>query len=218
MDKFKKMLKKFKIKSSVAAVALVVIGLLFIIFPNSSANIICYVAGAFILVAGLLCLVSFFSTKLKKNNASDLVMGITLISIALLLLIKPWVISGFLTVIIGIALIVDGAIKLQQFFLLSKRKRNSCWLAFALSAVYLVLGYLIVFNPFDANVLMLFVGISLVAVGVSDMLALGLIKNVAPDKNVEIIDLDDSDIHFEEENPVDGERKEDEEKKEDKDE
>ena len=40
MDKLKNAFKKLKISTTVAAIALIVIGLMFIIFPDSSATVI----------------------------------------------------------------------------------------------------------------------------------------------------------------------------------
>lgn len=203
MDKFKQFLKKFKIKASVAAVALVIIGLLFIIFPDSSVNIICYVAGAFLAVWGVLCFITFFSSGIRRSDSLDLVLGLTLISIALLLFIRPWVVAGFLTVILGLALVVDGAVRLQQFVAMNRLKIKSRWFMLAVAIVYLVLGTLIVYDPFGNNVLMLFMGISLIVTGVTDMIALGFTRDLKEREEMNVIDLDDDDIHIEEDRETD---------------
>ena len=204
MDKLKRMLKKLKIQASAAAIALIIIGLMFIIFRDTSLNVICYVAGALIMVWGVLCLFTFFVTGLSRGKAGDLALGLTLVLVALILLIKPWVITGILTVIFGIALIVDGAVKLQQFVAMNKAKIKTRWAVLALAVVSLVLGILIVFDPFGGTI-MIFAGISLIVAGVMDLCAIGLMKNFndAADKNV--IDLDDDDIQMEEDGNKDGE-------------
>lgn len=197
MDKLKNFFKSIKIKASVAAIALIIIGLLFIIFPGSSANIICYVAGAFLMVWGILCLFTFFTTGIRRADAGDFALGLTLILIALLLFIKPWVIAGFLTVLFGIALIVDGAVKIQQFVVMNKLKMKSRWLVLVVAVISVVLGTLIVFDPFG-EALMIFAGISLIVTGVMDMVTIGFTGDLKKKSEMNVIDLDDEDIHMEE--------------------
>ena len=196
MDKLKQALKKLKIQASAAAIALIIIGLMFIIFRDTSLNVICYVAGALIMVWGVLCLFAFFVTGITKGNASDLALGLTLVLVALILLIKPWVITGILTVLFGIALIVDGAVKLQQFVSMNKAKIKSRWAVLAFAVISLVLGILIVFDPFGSTI-MIFAGIALIVAGVMDLCAIGLIKNYNGMAEKNIIDLDDDDIQME---------------------
>ncbi|MDE7082986.1 MAG: DUF308 domain-containing protein [Clostridia bacterium] len=193
MDKLKNALKKLKIKASVAAIALIVIGLMFIIFRDTSLEVICYVAGALIMLWGALCLFTFFATGMGKADAGDLALGLTLVIIALILFIKPWVITGIITVLFGIALIVDGAVKLQQFVAMNRLKIKSRWAVLAFAVVALVLGILIVFDPFG-NTIMIFAGISLIVAGVMDMVAIGFVKDLKARPETEVIDLDDDDI------------------------
>lgn len=198
MDKLKQMLKKLKIQASAAAVALIIIGLMFIIFRDTSLNVICYVAGALIMLWGVLCLFAFFVTGLAYGKAGDLALGLTLVLVALILLIKPWVITGILTVLFGIALIVDGAVKLQQFVSMNKAKIKSRWAVLAFAVISLVLGILIVFDPFGSSI-MIFAGIALIVAGVMDLCAIGLIKRFNERAGKTVIDLDDDDIQIEEE-------------------
>lgn len=198
MDKLKDALKKLKVKSTVVAVALIIVGLMFVIFPGSSATIICYVAGALLLLWGIICLVSYFSSGLKKPGSSDLALGITLVCVALLLFIKPWAIAGFLTIILGIALIVDGTIKIQQFVDMTKAKMKTGWLVLLFAIISLVLGILMAFDPFGGNVLMIFAGISLMVVGVLDLIAVGVTGKIKGEVRENVIELEEDDIHHEE--------------------
>lgn len=151
MDKLKNAFKKLKISTTVAAIALIVIGLMFIIFPDSSATVICYVAGALLLLWGILNLVSFFVTGMRRTGSGELVLGITLVSVALLLFIKPWVVAEFLTVIFGIALIADGALKLQQFTVMCRLNIKSRWAVLVIALISLALGVLLAFDPFGSD-------------------------------------------------------------------
>lgn len=71
MDKLKRVLKKFRIQASVAAVALIIIGLMFIIFRDTSLTVICYVAGALLMLWGVLCLVTFFAMMILGGDNQE---------------------------------------------------------------------------------------------------------------------------------------------------
>lgn len=200
MNKFKEILKKLKVQSFLVAVALVVIGLLFIIFPDSSSLIICYFAGAVLAIWGAILLISYFTSGIREYGSGDFAAGVGLICVALLLFIKPGLIAEFLTVIFGITLIVDGAVKLQNVADMAKMKMRTGWAVMAIAILSLVLGVVLAFNPFSShNALMIFAGVALIVTGVLDMLAAGVIRRA--DKKVEernnVIDLDDDDIHRE---------------------
>lgn len=197
MDKLNNFFKKLKIRAGVAALSLIVIGLLFILFPQSSANIICYVAGAFLLLWGLLCLIEFFISGARRGETNDLASGLTLACVALLLIIKPWIVADFLIVLFGIALIVDGAVKLQQFVTMNKLRMKSRWFVLVIAVLSVALGILIVFDPFSYEILMIFAGVSLIATGVMDLISLGFTRNINEKKEKNVIDLDDDDIHIE---------------------
>lgn len=202
MDKLKQALKKLKIQASAAAVALIIIGLMFIIFRDTSLTVICYVTGALIMVWGALCLFTFFVTGWVKGNAGDLALGLTLVIVALILFIKPWVITGIITVLFGVALIVDGAVKLQQFVAMNREKIKSRWAVLAFAVVLLVLGMLVVFDPFGSSI-MIFAGIALIVAGVMDLCAIGLVKNLNDRAQKTVIDIDDEDIRTGEEGGTD---------------
>ena len=193
MDELKRVLKKFRIQASVAAVALIIIGLMFIIFRDTSLTVICYVAGALLMLWGVLCLVTFFATGMGKAQSGDLTLGLLLLLVALLLFIKPWVITGILTVLFGIALIIDGAVKLQQFIAMNKAKIKTRWAVLVIAIISLVLGILIVFDPFGGAI-MIFAGVSLIVAGVMDLCAIGITKDFKVKSEENIIDLDDEDI------------------------
>lgn len=202
MDKFKKMLKKLKVQSLLVAAALIVIGLLFIIFPDSSAMVICYFAGAVLALWGAILLVSYFSAGIREFGSGDLATGVALVCAALLLFIKPGLIAEFLTVVFGIALIVDGAVKLQNAADMAKLKMKTGWAVTAIAIITFTLGAILAFNPFSShNALMIFAGAALIVTGAMDIVAAGFVRKF--DKRVEernsVIDLDDDDIRRENE-------------------
>lgn len=172
MKKFKEILNKLNVQSVIVAVSLIVIGLLFVIFPSSSARIICYVAGAILLVWGIFKLAVYFASGLRDTGSYTLAQGAALIAVALLLFVKPDLIAELLTVLFGIILIVNGVVWLQRTIGMAKMKAGGWWILLIIALATLVLGLVITFDPFSSkNALMIFAGISMIVIGVLDIVA-----------------------------------------------
>ena len=198
MDKIKRFLKKLKIGNIGVSIALI-IGLLFIIFPDGSATVICYFAGGVLALWGVILLITYFSYSVKREGSFDFAAGVALICVAVLLFVKPALVAEFITVIFGIALIVDGAVKVQQSVALFKLKSKSAWFILVLAVVSAVLGVILAFNPFSShNALMIFAGASLIADGVLDLTAAVFVRKGEEDEDEKIIELGDEDIRKEE--------------------
>lgn len=172
MERLKRILKGIRLQSMITAVALIVVGLLFIIFPTNAMRIICYISGSAMLVWGVVSALTYLFGGEEKNGSS-LVGGIALVAFGILLLVRPDFVAGVLTVIFGILLIVDSVLKIQRATEMSRLKIKGWWLALAVAVVTLVLGFLVVFDPFGASrTLMIFAGVSLLFDGVCDVVTL----------------------------------------------
>lgn len=172
MEAFKNFIKKVKLQSLFMAIALIVIGILFIVAPANSVRIICYVAGAVMLVWGAAKIVYFFVAGIREPGSFSLAGGVALIAFGVLLFVKPDLIAGIFTVLFGILLIVDSVVRLQEAVDLAKLKVKGWWLAAIVAAATLVLGCIIAFDPFSsAQALMIFAGVSLIIDGVIDILS-----------------------------------------------
>lgn len=198
MERFRQFFKKLNLGNIGVSIALIIIGLLFILFPDGSATVICYFAGGVLALWGAILLVAYFTYGIKTAGSVDFAAGVALLCVAVLLFIKPALVAEFITVIFGIALIVDGAVKIQEFVALLKAKNKSAWIMLALAVVSAVLGFILAFNPFSShNALMIFAGASLIADGVLDLTAACFVKKDGADDE-KIIELGDEDIRREE--------------------
>jgi len=198
MEKIRQFFKKLNLGNIGVSIALIIIGLLFILFPDGSATVICYFAGGVLALWGAILLVAYFTYGIKTAGSVDFAAGVALLCVAVLLFIKPALVAEFITVIFGIALIVDGAVKIQEFVALLKVKNKSAWIMLALAVVSAVLGFILAFNPFSShNALMIFAGASLIADGVLDLTAACFVKKDGADDE-KIIELGDEDIRREE--------------------
>ena len=133
------------------AVACIVTGLVLVIWPAASRNIICYILGAAALLYGIYRIAAYF---LHYDSAQEMRYGVAIgVGCALLgifLLFKAQVVSNILGMIIGVAVIIDSVLRIQVAFDI-RRMRGSQWLPLMAAAVgVLLIGTLLLFNPFSA--------------------------------------------------------------------
>ncbi len=192
--KIKEKLKSLQVGDILTPVALIVIGLLFAIFPDRSATVVCYCVGAVLCVLGVIGFADYF-TKGRRTGSRDLALAVFYISTALILFIKPALIAEIITVVFGIALIVNGALKIQLFFDLGKFHAKNRWFVLVLALISFVLGALMAFDPFSSKAaLMIFAGVSLIVDGVLDLFSVLLVPEKREVDESKVIDLDDDDI------------------------
>lgn len=192
--KFKEKLKSLKAGELITPIALIVIGLLFAVFPDRSATVVCYCVGAVLCVLGVIGFVDYFTIG-RHAVSRDLAMPIIYIATALILFIKPALIAEIITVIFGIALIVNGALKTELFVNLNKFHAKNRWFVLVIAIISFVLGAIMAFDPFSSKTaLMIFAGVSLIVDGALDLLSALFVPEKREVDESKVIDLDDDDI------------------------
>lgn len=142
-----------------AAVSLI-IGLVLVIWPNTSSKVIAYVLAGLITLAGLVHIILEYFRGSSFLPFSGLASGLTVLSIGIFLLIRVDVLEGVLAIVLGIFLIYLGFVMLETALKFLKAKAPKWWLPGAFALVTLVLGFLSLFNVFPS--ITLFLGISLI--------------------------------------------------------
>lgn len=168
MESIRKYFKCLKWRSLITAFSAILLGVLFILTPQASANIICYVAGILLLAAGLAALVSYLASG-RLFGSYALVSGIVLLVCGVFCLLRPEIIQGLLTVIFGIFLVIDGMTTLQDGIDCARAKLSGWWVLVTLALITIALGCVVLFGKFAS--VMLLAGISLIVDGVFDVIA-----------------------------------------------
>ena len=145
MGSIRSYFKCLKWRSLIIAFSAILIGLLFILTPQTSADVICYVAGILLLASGIAAVVSYLASG-RLFGSYALVSGIVLLVCGVFCLLRPEV---------GI----DCA----------RAKLGGWWVLAALAVITIALGCVILFGKFDS--IMLLAGISLIVDGVFDLIA-----------------------------------------------
>ena len=161
----KTMFKDLKRDFILVAVAGFILGLLLLLFPESSGLIICYICAAAVVIFGVMHLVSYFIHKAPEHIFRyDLAQGLIGLALGIYLFMRPELLLGVLPMVLGIVVIVDSVIKLQNSFDLARLGYRFWWISLILSLCTGTLGALMLLNPFaTAQVLLMFIGISLIS-------------------------------------------------------
>lgn len=173
MEKLKNLFKSVKFYSYMAAIALIIAGILFIAYPADATRFICYFAGSVMIVWGAIKVISWGVTDLHIIGSYSLVAGIALLAFGIFIVVCPDFIVSFIVLAFGITLIVDSAVKIQQALDMARLKIKNWWMSLVIAAITLTLGILLLCDPFSgAEAFMIFFGVSLIVDGALDLLTL----------------------------------------------
>ena len=148
MTDFNKFLKK---QAVIAALCYLALGLLFVLIPGITANAIAVLMSLALLALGVVKVIIFFARRSAgAPDGSSLPVGITLAVAAVVFLIKPALLVSAVYALLGIALALNGALKLQTAIEL-RRGANPYWGSVALAAIAaIILGTIAIFAPFKS--------------------------------------------------------------------
>lgn len=160
-----------KISFLLASVLYIVLGLILLIWPGTSAVVFCYAFGGVLLAYGVVTVVSFFLRDSRQGSfVFELLLGIIAAALGLLFLLRPSVVATVLPVILGLFIAVDGLVNLKRALELRRMAYVRWNVPLWLSVVSVALGLFIVFQPFlAAETLVMVIGAVLIYTGASDL-------------------------------------------------
>ena len=156
------MLKQIKWRSILVGIGYILAGLLLIVYPESSRDLIAYVLGIALVVYGIVSLTTYFVINVKESlRRNEFSIGIMAILGGLII-----------PILLVLVIIADGFNKLQNA-VVAKRIGSSQYATYiVLAAVSIVLGFVVMFVLTGAElqkILFVVIGVSLVYCGVSDI-------------------------------------------------
>lgn len=166
MNKVKKFFTKLKWENIIAAILAIVVGVLFIILPKDSADVLCLIAGILLIFAGSFTLVAYIFSGFFLG-AHLLIVGIMLILLGTFCLANPENIMEVLTVLFGLYIVIDGTTSIVDSVYCAKAKIKGWGLLLVLAILSIGLGTVVMFSTFDT--IMIFAGCSLIIDGVCDI-------------------------------------------------
>lgn len=167
------LLSQLKKQTVIVSLTYLAIGMLFVIVPDITARAIGIIISIALFAFGALKIIVFFARRnTDEPDRSSLPVGVTLIIAALIFIIKPDFLVSIIYVILGLSLIVNGALKLQVGVEL-KHAGSPYWgSAVVASLAVIILGIIAIFAPFStAKTVIVLVGISMICCGVFDLVS-----------------------------------------------
>lgn len=146
---FSQFFEKYQ-KYSLIVSALMFLLALFLIFrPLESLNMFIMLFAIIILVNGIIKLVQYFRTDAQMRMMNfGLAEGILSILAALIIIISSNALIAFLPIMFSIWIIVQSIITIQLSMGLKLSETKGWWVVLILSIITLLLGVIIMFNPF----------------------------------------------------------------------
>ena len=138
-----------KTASATVSLIILLLGIVLVIKPGGTLNVICRIVGfAFLLAAAVLAVFGFGSREEKKQRAFYFSGAVLAALIGIILIANPKFVISLLPIAVGLFVIVNGAINFMQA--LSIRKSGKRWgVHMVLAVLTILLGVVIFTNPFS---------------------------------------------------------------------
>ena len=161
--------KRMNAMSIVVAIITIIVGAILLFLPEQSAKVVGLLVGAIILCTGLNMAYKYFKRDGAKIFGLNLTFSVLFMVLGLLLIIYPYTVSQFVTICLGLAIIVNGTTKINNAIWL-KRGSEQSWLNTLASGILLLaIGLLVLFNPFAKLTLTRLAGAFVTIFGVLDL-------------------------------------------------
>lgn len=160
-----------------SSVFYIILGLCLVLMPVRMVDVICKVVFGIVLIgAGVYHIVIYVKGKINAT-LMDMFSGVLLFVLGGFLFFNPQIVVKLLPVLLGAFVLIDSIWTLQGCAKLKNRNRPE-WQAFTLiSLVFVVLGIVLVLNPFSAvKTTVIFAGWVLLCNGILDVVFLVFMK------------------------------------------
>ena len=164
------MFREMKWSMLLSAALYMVLGLILVIFPATTARTICYMIAGIAIVIGLVNLVVYFTRNITRNYyRNDFVTGLLMVILGFFVIYQADLIIALVPFIIGLCIIISGLFKLQGALDVQRMGGNSV-VILGIAVVNVVVGILMVINPFESAILLYrLLGVGLLFSGLTDM-------------------------------------------------
>ena len=162
----KNFLKSFKTGMLLSAVVSLILGFVIILAPEVVNNVLRFVLGGGLALFGVLEIVFVFAKPNGLLSVGRIVPGVLSLAVGLVFFFRFETFVSLLWILLGVSLLIDGVYKLQYAFELKAVLVKSWWVNLLMSLAALVMGAVLMIQPFDLqNAMTVFAGILLAVNG-----------------------------------------------------
>ncbi len=161
MKEHKKAFNALTLGAIALDILIFILGAYFIAKPTTSANIIGYVFGILLIIVGIYNIIKFIvNMGTNKFFLIEIISGILTILAGVFMVYNPFSLANITTIGVGIWLIISATIKGAIALQFKKFNEETWMLSLIIAVITLILGILIIVNPFESYiVLAVYVGV-----------------------------------------------------------
>lgn len=150
------------------AVGYIAVGIVLIIWPEVSYETLCYVGAGIIAVIGVVNVVRYIVKGMSEARLNNyLSSGLILLCLAVFIVLHVGIFVEIIPLLLGLAILVDGIIKLQRAIDLFRLHYEGWVFVLILALMSLAMGIFLVLRPLDdTRNMVILLGIALVFCGV----------------------------------------------------
>ena len=189
----RELLKEIKWSLILASLLFLFLGVALLFWPHTSNLILCYIVAAVLTAYGLFNIIAYFGKE--RGSLIGLIVGVICAAFGIYAIVQPTRISDIISILLGVVILVDGAMSLRRDFELRTVGFVQWWIPFVLDILILILGAIVIFNPgLFAELLLQIIGIILIYESVSDLWSIHRLAKLARAAVVEgeVIDVRDA--------------------------
>lgn len=170
---------KFMTLSIICSVIIALIGGVLLFLPELSNKLIGIISGVLFILSGINTIYKYFCRNGAKLYSLNLLYGIIILLIGVIIILVPFSVTTFLTICLGLYLIIFGVNKIT-YGVWFKIGNDSSWLiTFVIGIVLTIFGILVLANPFSSLTVTQVVGSFLILSSILDLTDLVLLKKRA---------------------------------------
>ena len=167
-------------------------GLTLIIWPDISLKVFALCAGITLIAFGVIKVVGYLSRDLYRLAFQyDLAFGVLSIALGLLVMLRPSNVIDTICIAVGLAFLMDGLLKIQISIDARAFGIRRWWLILLVALLAVVIGVLLVFRTAQSErLLMVFLGLSLLADGIMNLITVLLTVKIIHHQYPDVIDAE----------------------------
>lgn len=163
-------LKEVKWEALMTGFLYIVLGIVSLVIPVTMIKTVGYVLGIALILAGAVSMICYLLRDARQNYYhNDFLIGLVGIAAGIFVLNRVELIVSLIPFLLGLMVLLSGCAKLQDVIDM-KRMDYGNWIAvLVLAALNVVLGILLICNPFESAVLLFrLIGVGLIFSGITD--------------------------------------------------
>lgn len=166
------------INSSIGfSILLIILGIVLIIFPKTSLEIISYLISTLLIINGIYLIILEFGTTFRYIPLDTSLNGILSILFGIIMLIYPNMLSIIIPIILGTYFIIASIFKIKLAMHLKNIEKSPWLLTLLLAILSTICGIVLIMNPMNSSItLTLIAGVMLMIYSISDIIDMLVFK------------------------------------------